>query len=213
LRKAAIAAVAILIVGGAAMLAIAFAPTVGMGPRPEVSAAAPDAPTASHPIPAALPPLPGSQPGWGLSPVEPAPPPTYEPPPPKPPPESWEAAPIAARMSALGPIGAAVSGELADLQPRLSECFDETTQSRYGQIAFSRTQDFTPSGGAGTTILVLQLEMSAGQVRIVDAPVESQGGAPDGLVACAQEVLRGQVIRAPGAKPGQRARLMFPLFQ
>jgi len=210
LRRAVLAAVAILVVGGLAILSIVLAPTGPIELAPDLLA-----PGSGGGLPpdTLLPLLPMTGPMAGFVPVEPSRPQLYEQAPPKPPPGSWEAVAVSARAGALGPVGVAVSGELAELQPRLSECFEEVAQSRYGQVPFSRTSDFTPPDGTGTPILQLQLEMSAGQVRIVDAPVDAQGRASDGLVACAQSVLRGRVVAAPGAKPGERARLLFQLLQ
>ena len=210
MRKAVLAAVAILVVGGVAILSIVLAPTGSTWVAPDLLAPG----SGGSLPPGALPPRPPSTvPIAGFVPVEPSPPQLYEPAPPKPPPGSWEAVAVSARAGALGPVGVAVSSELGELQPQLSECFEEVAQSRYGQVPFSRTSDFTPPDGTGTPILQLQLEMSAGQVRIVDAPVDAQGRASDGLVACAQSVLRGRVVAAPGAKPGDRARLLFQLLQ
>jgi predicted transcriptional regulator len=101
--------------------------------------------------------------------------------------------------------------DLSELQPRLAACFDEVAQSRHGATAFSRTTDYTGQETGGTPVLVLEIETGPGRVRIVDAPVETQGGASDGLVACAQQVLRGRVVAAPGVEAGQRARLTYPL--
>jgi len=209
LRKAVIAAVAILVAGGVAILAIILAPTGPTWVGPDLLAPG----SGGSLPPGALPPLLPTGPIPGFVPVEPSPPQLYEPPPPKPPPGSWEAVAVSVRAGALGPVGVAVSSELGELQPQLSACFEEVAQSRYGQVPFSRTSDFTPPDGTGTPILQLQLEMSAGQVRIVDAPVDTQGRASDGLVACAQSVLRGRVVATSGAKPGDRARLLFQLLQ
>lgn len=211
MRKAIIAAGAIVALGGAAMLAIWLVTRGGPGSQ----AASPQLPEGGQPaseVPLERP-LPAIQLGGRIGGVPPSPPQVYEPPPPKPPPGSWEAVTVTARAAALGPVGAAVDRELGELQPQLSACFDEVTQSRYGQTGFSRTQDRDTPNETGTTVFLLQLETSAGKVRIVDAPLETQGTASDGLVACAQRVLRGRVIDAPEAKTGQRARLIFPLFQ
>ncbi len=115
------------------------------------------------------------------------------------------------RAAGLGAVGGAVVDELNALQPRLAACFDEGAQSRHGATPFSRTADFKGEEAGGTPILVLEIETSPGRVRIVDAPVETQGGASDGLVACAQQILRGRVVAAPGVQAGQRARLTYPL--
>jgi hypothetical protein len=118
-----------------------------------------------------------------------------------------------ARLAALGPPGAALGRELNELQPDLAACFDEVVQSRQGRQRPSATVDARDGTGAGPAVLMLLLEMAQDEVRIVDAPVDSRGGASDGLIVCAQKVLRGRVVQAPGALPGQRARAMFTLVQ
>lgn len=132
-----------------------------------------------------------------------------EPPPPDP--DSWEAVPAAARPAALGRIGPVMNNELANLQPSLAQCLDEETQARNGQFPVSRSLDGRTPDENATTLLVLQLELSPGQIRIVDAPVESQGRSSDGRVACAQRLLRGRVIRTPVVQGAGRARMVLPL--
>jgi hypothetical protein len=133
-------------------------------------------------------------------------------PPPAPPAGSWEAVPLSPRASALGPLGAAVGRELNELQPQLAACFDEEVQARHGAAGVTAVRDLAPQADQGTTVLVLELETQAGAVRIADAPVEARGGASDGLLACAQRVLRGKVFDAPGAHAGARHRLLHPLL-
>jgi hypothetical protein len=216
LRKLALAGGAVLLFAGAAVLLVTLATSTGPGPSsaPAATVVAPapaEVPDAGSVPP---PPLPKDT-ATGL-PVLPTGGPSAAPPsdplPPQPPKGSWEAVPPAARASTLGPLGAAVGRELLDLQPRLSACFDEVSQARHGQQAVAETQDGT-LGEGGATVLMLEIEASSDEVLIVDAPVESRGGAGDGLIACAQQVLRGQRIAAPGAKPGQRFRLMHSLTQ
>ncbi len=136
----------------------------------------------------------------------------YGPPAPEPPADSWEAVQVAARASALGPVGGALGRGLNEIQPRIAACFDEDTQARHGQKAVSETKDYAPMPDYGTTVLMLQVETQAGHVRIVDAPVETRGTASDGLIACAQGVLRGRTFEAPGAMPGERHRLLYSLM-
>jgi hypothetical protein len=135
------------------------------------------------------------------------------PPRPEPPKDSWEAVAPVARPAALGPVGAALGRGLNELQDSLLVCFDEDVQARHGQQAFTTVQDYAPLQDHGTTILMLELETMQGSVRIVDAPAETRGGASDGLIACAQRVLRGQVVPAAQAVPGARYRVRFPLRQ
>lgn len=158
---------------------------------------------------------PGPLPSISLPTPAPEPPPApvlYGPGPPEPPQGSWEAVPVAARASSLGPAGAAVGRELNEIQPRLAACFDEDVQARHGRSGFTESRDHAPMEDHGTTVLVLQLEVSPGRVRIEDAPVEARGTASDGLIACAQRVLRGMVVEAPGVQETARRRLLFPLL-
>ena len=135
----------------------------------------------------------------------------FEPPPPKPEKGTWAAVPAATRASGLGAVGGVVSEFLAEAQEQITECFDEAVQSRHGQVPVSRSPTDRNEDVDGPTLLVLHLETRPGEIRIVDAPVEVQGGASDGLIACAQRILRGQVIATPGATKVGRARMVFPL--
>jgi hypothetical protein len=126
---------------------------------------------------------------------------------------SWEAVRPVARAASLGRLGLPVQRGLQALQPRLSACFGEEAQARHGQTGYTAAkEEFGVLDETGQTVVMLQLEVADGKVRIVDAPLEARGGASDGLVACAQQVLRGQSFTAPGAAPG-RHRLLFPLVQ
>jgi hypothetical protein len=134
------------------------------------------------------------------------------PPPPKPPPGSWEAVDLS-RPRALGPLGGALGAALADLEPDLSACFGKESQSRHALEHYTMTKDHSPLGDVGATILVLQVETQDGRATIVDAPVETLGDASDGLVACAQRVLRGRSFPAPGTKAGAKYRVVHNLLQ
>jgi hypothetical protein len=101
--------------------------------------------------------------------------------------------------------------ELNELQPRIAGCFDEVVQSSFGKTPVSRFLETRAPDANGPTLLVRNLELQPGQVRIVDAPVESQGPGSDGLVACVQSILRGHVIRTPVSRSTGRARMVYPL--
>ncbi len=208
-RKAALLAVGILLLGGMALGVVILA--TGAGPP---LADAPQAPPAPPPAPpetrrfTSVADLPRGP----VQPGPPAPPTVYDLPPPPPPEGSWEAVPAAARASALGPVGGAVGRGLNEIRDKVSACFDEDVQARHGLEAFTRTRDAQPLPDTGTTVLVLQIETGSEEARIVDAPLETRGGASDGLVACAQRVLRGRSFEAPGALAGERFRLLYPLL-
>jgi hypothetical protein len=184
--------------------------------RDATRAPTPGEPPAAATVPPTLPPVSASVPALALPERRPEPPPPpliQGPPPPRPEAGSWEAVPPAARPSAAGPAGAAIGRALNELQPRLSACFDEDVQARHGRESLTRTREDAPLEDHGTTILMLQVEVSPGEARIVDAPVETRGGASDGLIACAQRVLRGQVIPLQGSPSAERQRILFPLLQ
>jgi len=144
----------------------------------------------------------------------PAPAPVYEPAPPPPPPNTWEAVKPAAKLASLGRIGAAVARGLNEMKDEMDVCFDEDVQSQHGRNPVSRSRDAAPiSDEVQATIVMLHIEGRYGSVVIVDAPVETQGTASDGLVACAQRVLRGLEFQTPDAAPGQRFRVPYMLSQ
>jgi len=117
------------------------------------------------------------------------------------------------RPRALGPLGGALGAALADLEPDLSACFGKESQARHALEHYTMTKDHSPLGDVGATILVLQVETQDGRATIVDAPVETMGDASDGLVACAQRVLRGRSFLAPGTKAGAKYRVVHNLMQ
>ena len=126
---------------------------------------------------------------------------------------TWEAVAPVARPASLGPVGAAIGRELNELHPRLSACFDEDTAARHGTQPVTAVQDAAPTPDMGTTVLMLQVESSGGTARIVDAPVETRGGASDGVIACAQRLLRGTTMEVPVEKAGTRHRILYTLLQ
>lgn len=128
-----------------------------------------------------------------------------DPPPPPPPPGSWEAVPIVA------PRRGAAGLDVEALQPRLSECFLPAVAARSGGRVVA-VKDAAPLQDEAATVLVLEVEVVRGVLRVVDAPVESRGTATDGTIACAQAVLRGQSAPAAGLAPG-RHRVRFALSE
>lgn len=141
-----------------------------------------------------------------------APPPVAGPPPPPPARDSWEAVPITARAKSLGRLGGLISARLAEIHDEVTTCFTHEAQARHGAAAVTTVKDAAPMDDTGSIVLVLQLEGQAGAIRIVDAPVETRGGAGDELLACAQSLLRGKVLDVPGAVAGKKYRLLYPLI-
>ena len=206
MKKIVIAAGGIVVLGAGAVVYILSMDSDTSGPDlPPVTVSTP-APPPVIPIG----PLPGLGPDGKAVRLE-APPVEFEPAPPPPDPDTWEAIPAAARPNRMGPIGPVIANELNEIQPRFAACFDEETQSRFGQTPVSRPVATRGADDAGTTLLVLNIEVTPGQILIADAPVEQQGPASDGTVACAQRILRGHVIRTPVAVDSRRVRMAYQL--
>jgi hypothetical protein len=204
-RRLVLGIAAISVFMGIAVLVLTLATRSGPPAWPRENAAQEATPAPAQPValPSALP---------GATRLDPPPPPMIQDaPPPRPARDSWEAVPAVARPAALGPLGGAIGRGLLELQPRISACFDEDTQARFGQQGYTAVKDYAPMDDHGSTILVLQVETLAGAARIVDAPVETRGGASDGLIACVQRVLRGHSTPVPQAQPGARYRILYPV--
>jgi hypothetical protein len=216
-RRFAIVAGGILAFAGAGLLVVwRLTADAGAARAPPVAEAPPqEAPRPPPPpAPAAMRPPQASVDPKSVGPQAPAV--LYAEPPPAPPPGSWEAVRIR-NPRKLGHLGASVGRELNALQPRLSACFDEA-RARGGLVAgadnYTETQYGDRNDGGGVaTLLILQIETLQDRLRIVEAPVEAQGIASYGTIACAQRVLRGHTFPAPGARPGERMRVQYSLMQ
>jgi hypothetical protein len=110
---------------------------------------------------------------------------------------TWGAVPAVSRPRNLGQLAGPVTRGLAGLAPTLAGCYDRAA-------AAMEDSSEAPS-------LVLNLETAAGQVVVVDAVPATVGGANAEQFDCAVRALRGKSFPAPGAKPGQRHRLIHPL--
>jgi hypothetical protein len=120
---------------------------------------------------------------------------------------------VTARSRSLGRVGGLIQVRLNELQDELRGCFTAEGQARHGGGAITTNQDGASMDDAGNLVLILQLEGQPGGVRVVDAPLESRGPAGDELIACAQGFLRGRTLDVPGAQPGARYRLLFPVVR
>jgi hypothetical protein len=119
----------------------------------------------------------------------------------------WSAVPVSGRIPQLGrEIAAPVLQGLEAARDRMDPCFEaEAERLRSDPPA----PPFEPS--LGSTILTLELESRAGSVVVVDAELDALGHSAPELVDCCQRVLRGQVMPAPDAPPGERYRLRYVL--
>ncbi len=132
-----------------------------------------------------------------------------------PPSEAWEALAPVEGAEALGDIGPAFAAALRESFGALGQCFEDATAARYASSGAVPTisRDSSGSEMRGPPVLLLEFETMASAVRIVDAPVGTRGTATDGVVLCAQSVLRGMRIDVPGARPGERYRMRYALVQ
>ena len=87
-----------------------------------------------------------------------------------------------------------VTSAIADQTPTLASCFAGG-----------------PPVDGDVGVLSLELEPVQDGMRIVDAPVERRGSASEAEIACAQVALRGTTVRVPGATPGPRVAMPYPL--
>lgn len=99
----------------------------------------------------------------------------------------------------------------APVQSRLARCAD-----RIGSFGGPAAPASIPR--AKPAVLVLELETLRGEVRILDAQVQTWGGASEASVSCARGVLRGHVVAVPTARQErasdmrqERTRMPFPL--
>jgi hypothetical protein len=127
----------------------------------------------------------------------PPPPLVVSPAPPKPAPGTWGAVPAVPRTKGLGANAGPVGRGLAELAPALASCYG-------ADVAKMDDSNEIPT-------LVLSLETRNGEIAVVDAAPMAGGGATDQLFACAIRVVKGRTFAAPGAKPGQRQRLIHPI--
>lgn len=136
-----------------------------------------------------------------------------------------------ARAALTRDVGAAMK----ELKPRLLGCPDQQLSARAEPTAAQRKliesvqrqiasrgdgesiQDPVPvgegqeGGGEYPTILMLEVETFDSQVKIVDAALAMRGSASDAFLACAQQVLRGQILFAPAAASGDHLRIPVDL--
>jgi len=63
----------------------------------------------------------------------------------------------------------------------------------------------------GQAILLFDVVPERGRVTLGQSRLQSPGNMSQSLVACAQMALRGQVVEAPGARPGERFTLQIVL--
>jgi len=94
---------------------------------------------------------------------------------------------------------------LSGLRAHLEKCPDRPAHGGFGGNG-----TYVP-GVEEMTLLMLEVEMLDGRVKIVDAPLAMPGSTSDAFAACVQQTLRGQVIAVPAAAAGDRARIAFPL--
>ncbi len=93
---------------------------------------------------------------------------------------------------------AAITARLDELKPRLSQCYEGAERAAG-----------SPGAASVSPVFVVQLESADEHYRIVDADVDSRGGAEDGVLECMRTVLLGATIAIPGAENAERATLRF----
>jgi hypothetical protein len=170
---------------------------------------------ATMPVP---PPAPAAAPAPAVPPAAPkaAPAPAPAPPPPRAarrPPERGSPEPVVhgESLRSLGPVGVQLLNGLNGVRGQLAACLDRDRRAGIGRTSPAQGRMAVPPQRVGRPVLVLEVETLPGAVRILDAPVVDRQGASDGLVDCAQGVLRGLTVRAPAAQPGARHRVQYSM--
>src|SRR3990172_8925731 len=100
---------------------------------------------------------------------------------------------------------ASIAARLDELKPRLAQCYEG---ARSGA---------NPPGGSPAPeserpvppVFLLELESSGEHYRVVDANVDSRGGAEDAVLECMQTVLMNATIPTPGPETVDRVALRF----
>ncbi len=163
-------------------------------PRPEPPAVqVPDggAPTASAPTPGGAPAA-AEDPTPGL------------------PPDSLGATRTASAARTVNEHGSvpAVMARLAELKPRLAQCYGLDDEARSGARPLA-----TPSDAAndqpGSPVFMVELNGSGEQYRVVNAPIESRGGRGDDVLSCMQSALLESTIPTPGIEAVEHLVLRF----
>ncbi|HYS82306.1 MAG TPA: hypothetical protein VEM76_16475 [Anaeromyxobacteraceae bacterium] len=221
IRTPFVAAGAIALLGGAAVAFLVVIDGSGSRPAlvdppppdPDAVAAAAAVRAASHEgTPPEQPVAQGMQRPASKPPMAPAPLPPSEPIP-EPKPVGWEGAPVLTAARRGGETGAGETAlvRLEELKPRLSPCYEAEAETRPGATPPTTWGDGDGAQSEGSeAVFVLELESpDRGQYRIVDAPVKSRGGLADAVLSCVQSILRGSVVTAPAARPGERAVLHY----
>jgi hypothetical protein len=113
----------------------------------------------------------------------------------------------------IRPLTKPIAPLVRALASPVAPCFDEETKARFGPRPHSSLSDAT-GADPGTATLMLQMEAVEGGLRIIDAPVASLGPSSDGLVACAQQALRGRTVPLPQLQyqPGDRVTMTYKLL-
>jgi len=114
---------------------------------------------------------------------------------------------------------------LSDLKSQLEKCPDQhihrggegsatpdlATMMEIVQRQLAGGEDKESAPPRPPTILMLEVETSNSQVKIVDAALAMPGSASDAFMACARQVLWGQIITVPAASPGEHLRIPVDL--
>jgi hypothetical protein len=98
---------------------------------------------------------------------------------------------------------------LEDARTRLEPCFEAEIARENARPAVAHRGSDSNEGPA---LLVLRMEAHLDALEVTDTEVDRKGSSSPGFVACCRDAIRGFTMDAPGARPGQRYRLMYPLL-
>jgi hypothetical protein len=96
-----------------------------------------------------------------------------------------------------------LTAALSPFREQLARC-----PGRHSQAGFGGGTADAP-GLEEQPLLLLDVETFDGKVRIVDSSLAFPGSASGAFAACAQQLLRGQLVAAPAAVAGDHTRIAF----
>jgi hypothetical protein len=116
---------------------------------------------------------------------------------------SWRDLHVTAQLRGLGHIGRDLNVGIRAARLEVMRCFrQEPDEARPSSVGADSSRP---------AVLILHLEGRAGEFEVVGASVAETGATTPAQVECVRWILRGYRIASPGARPGQRIKVRYPV--